>query len=454
MRRGRGIRSWSLRTRITVVATAAVAVVMILGSLAFHAVLAGSIRVATERAAEARAEQIAARVEAEGPRVLEDLDDELVELRAGTTVTAASPETEGAPLPAGDSGDTARYDDEPVLMVREELDDGRELVLAVPLEDHTETLGTVALLLAVSTGAVVLLVAAVTWWVVGRALRPVARIRADVDDITGDRLDRRIAEPPTHDEIAALAITMNRMLDRLDAAATAQRRFVSDASHELRSPLATIRQHGELARAHPDATSLDDLAEVVVAEGVRMQELVDALLLLARLDEHAPQRRTSVDLDDLALAEVSRLRAGGSGESEPLTVDGSGITAARVTGDAAMLARLVRNLADNAARHARSRVRISTAVSSDGPWGVLHVDDDGSGVPVGERDRVFERFVRLDEARARDAGGSGLGLAIVRGIAEAGGGSVAVSDSPLGGARFTVTLPAGEEASGLAAPRT
>lgn len=454
MRRGRGIRSWSLRTRITVVATAAVAVVMILGSLGFHAVLAGSIRGATERAAEARAEQIAARIEAEGPRVLADLDDEPAELRAGSAVIAASPETEGAPLPTADSGDTARYDDEPVLIVREELDDGRELVLAAPLEDDTETLGTVALLLAVSTAAVVLLVAAVTWWVVGRALQPVARIRADVDDITGDRLDRRIAEPPTHDEIAALAVTMNRMLDRLDAAATAQRRFVSDASHELRSPLATIRQHGELARAHPEATSLDDLAEVVVAEGVRMQELVDALLLLARLDEHAPQRRTSVDLDDLALAEVSRLRAGGSGASEPLTVDGSGISAARVTGDPAMLGRLVRNLADNAARHARSRVRIATAVSSDGRWGVLHVDDDGSGVPVGERDRIFERFVRLDEARTRDAGGSGLGLAIVRGIAEAGGGSVAVSDAPLGGARFTVTLPADEGASERGTPRT
>ncbi|QLD12024.1 sensor histidine kinase [Microbacterium oleivorans] len=445
----RGIRSASLRARITAIATAAVALVMVLGSIAFAAVLSASIQAAAERGAETRIEELAARVEAQGVSAVTALDDEIAQVQdAAGAVIAASDDADDGALPRTASGATVSVDGERMLLVREEIDDDRYLVLAVPLDDADETLGTVVALLAVSTVLVVALVAVVTWWVVGRALRPVSRIRAEVEAITADRLDRRIAEPRSRDEIAALAATMNSMLGRLDDAAAAQRRFVSDASHELRSPLATIRQHAELARAHPEATSLGDLAEVVVDEGVRMQDLVDGLLLLARLDERAPQRRQSVDLDDLALAEASRLRgrdagpeAGAGGNT--VEVDASGITAARVAGDPRMLARLVRNLADNAARHARSRVRISTALTPDGRRAVLEVEDDGSGIPPGEHDRVFQRFVRLDEARARDAGGSGLGLAIVRGIAEATGGSVALSASPLGGARFTVTLPAG-----------
>ena len=455
------MRSLSLRARITVVATATVALVMLLGSVAFAAVLSASIQAATERAAETRIEEIAARVEAQGLTAVTALDDEIAQVQdAAGAVVAGSDDADDGPLPRTGSGDAIDLDGDRVLLLREEIGDDRQLVLAVPLDDDDETLGTVAGLLAVSTVLVVALVAAVTWWVVGRALRPVSQIRAEVEAITADRLDRRIVEPRSGDEIAELAATMNGMLGRLDDAAAAQRRFVSDASHELRSPLATIRQHAELARAHPGATSLGDLAEVVVDEGVRMQDLVDGLLLLARLDERAPQRRQSVDLDDLALAEASRLRgrragrepdagvtgAGGAGAGGAgaggVEVDASGIAAARVAGDPRMLARLVRNLADNAARHARSRVRISTALAPDGRHAVLEVDDDGAGIPAEERDRVFERFVRLDEARARDAGGSGLGLAIVRGIAEATGGSVAVTASPLGGARFTVTLPA------------
>jgi signal transduction histidine kinase len=326
------------------------------------------------------------------------------------------------------------YDDERVLVVQEELDDGGRVLVGVPVEDDESTLATVAALLAIAVPVVIGLVAMVTWWVVGRALAPVSRIRAEVDGITGDRLDVRVVVPPSGDEIAALAGTMNRMLDRLDDSATAQRRFVADASHELRSPLATIRQHAELARAHPDATSIDDLAAVVHEEGLRMQELVDAMLLLARLAEHAPPRRRPVDLDDLALAEAGRLRAAG------VTVVATDIQAARVLGDERLLGRLIRNLADNAARHARGTVSIS--VGEHRGEALLTIDDDGSGVPAADRERIFERFVRLDEARTRDAGGSGLGLAIVRAIAQAEGGSVRVEDSPLGGARFVVTLPA------------
>ncbi|MFE5410128.1 sensor histidine kinase [Microbacterium sp. NPDC056569] len=426
-------RRRSLRTRISAAATLVVAAALVVGALAFYGTLSVSIHDATVRAAETRAEQLAARIEAEGPSAVTELDDDIVQvLDEDGRVVAASEEADSGDLPNSE-GSVVSYDDEPMLVVREDLDDGT-LLLAVPVEDDQQTLATVALLLAVAVFAVVALVAAITWWVVGRALRPVSRIRAEVDDISADRLDRRVAVPASGDEIAALAATMNRMLDRLDAAATAQRRFVSDASHELRSPLATIRQHAELAQLHPDATSVDDLAEVVHDEGLRMQELVDALLLLTRLDERAAQPRDDVDMDDLALAEAKRLRAGGA------VVDASGIHAARVPGDARLLGRLVRNLADNAARHARTAVAIGV-LERDGQV-LLTVDDDGVGVPPAERERIFERFVRLDEARARDAGGSGLGLAIVRAIAEAEGGSVRVEDSPLGGARFAVSLPA------------
>lgn len=427
-------RRRSLRTRISAAATLVVAAALVAGALAFYGILSSSIRDAAVRGAEARAEQLAARVDTEGLSAVTELEDDIVQvLDDDGRVVAASEEADGGDLPDGEGASVATFDGEPMLVVREDLDDGA-LLLAVSVEDDQGTLATVALLLAVAVAGVTGLVAAITWWVVGRALRPVARIRAEVDDITADRLDRRVAVPASGDEIAALAGTMNRMLDRLDAAATAQRRFVSDASHELRSPLATIRQHAELAQLHPDATSVDDLAGVVHDEGLRMQELVDALLLLTRLDEQAALREDLVDLDDLALAEVRRLRAGGA------TVDGSGIRAARVRGDARLLGQLVRNLADNAARHARSAVAIG--VTGRGAEVVLTVDDDGAGVPPDERDRIFERFVRLDEARARDAGGSGLGLAIVRAIAEAEGGGVRVEDSPLGGARFSVVLPA------------
>jgi signal transduction histidine kinase len=424
----------SLRSRITVIAALIVALVLGVGAVAFHRVLEVSVSGAAARAAETRVEELAARVEESGPEAVTELDDDLAQVLVDGTVVAASDDAEGTPLPEVDPGTVVEVEGDPVLVQSESLGGGRELRVGIRVDDDRETLATVALLLAVSVPLVVLLVAGLTWWVVGRSLRPVARIRTEVDDITAERLDRRVAVPRSGDEIAALAATMNRMLDRLDAAAAAQRRFVSDASHELRSPLATIRQHAELAQAHPAVTSVHELADIVHDEGLRMQELVDALLLLARLDERPVPRREPIDLDDLALAEVARLRAAG------IDVDASGIGPARVAGDPRLLGQLVRNLVDNAARHARTRVAVAVAASHGTV--LLVVDDDGDGIPAADRSRVFERFVRRDDARARDAGGSGLGLAIVRGVADAHGGQVAVGDSPLGGARFTVTIPA------------
>ena len=428
-------RFWrSVRARATLGAMAVVAVALIIGAFAFIGILGSSLRDASTRTGESRPEELAARVEAAGPDVVRGLEDEIAQVvnRDGS-VAAASDDAPPAPLLV-QGASPIMVDDEAFIVLSEELDDGRFVLVGISVEDDGDAVGTVTGLLLVAVPLLVLLVGATTWVVVGRALTPVTRIRTEVESITADRLDRCVPVPSSGDEIAALAVTMNGMLARLDASAQAQRRFISDASHELRSPLATIRQHVELSQAHPEVTSATGLAGVVHEEGLRLEGLVDALLLLARLDEGAAIAHELVDLDDIGLAEVSRLRASG------IVVDGFGVGAARVQGDRRLLGQLARNLADNAARHAHGRVAIEVA-ARDGR-AVLTVEDDGDGVPTDQRDRIFERFVRLDEARSRDAGGTGLGLPIVRAIAEASGAAVTVDASRWGGARFSVSLPA------------
>ncbi|WP_240747137.1 HAMP domain-containing sensor histidine kinase [Microbacterium sp. K24] len=437
-------RWWrSVRGRTTLGATLIVAVVLVVGAISFSVVLSTSVHGASQQAAEQRLDELAERGDGPGRpgadgRDIENLEDEFVQiLGPDGAVRTASDDARDAlgttPLPVDDDARTMTIDGEPMLVVSDDLEGDQTLVLAVSVEDDAETLTTVSTLLAVAVPLVVLLVAVTTWLVTGRALRPVTRIRQEVDGITAERLHQRLAVPDSADEVAALASTMNGMLDRLDAAATAQRRFVSDASHELRSPLATIRQHAELAQAHPGVTSIGELAEIVSEEGIRLQGIVESLLLLARLDEGVTPHDEPVDLDDLALGEVRRLRAAG------LEVDGSGIAAARVSGDPRLLGQLLRNLADNAARHARGRIALGVTPVDRHVF--VTIEDDGDGVPAAERERIFERFVRLDEARSRDAGGSGLGLAIAQGIAAAEGGTVLVDESRWGGARFVVTLP-------------
>ena len=441
-------RRRSLRVR----ATTAVAVLALLlgavGAVAFALLLRGSLEDGVRDAADRTLETVADAVAAGGPQAVTDLgDDDLVQVLDGDgRVIAYGEDADGPPLYDGERADDVVVDGERRLVVAGDVEASGDVtvVVAASLEDADEAVAAVVRLLAVAVPLVVALVALLAWVVVGRALRPVERIRRDAEAIGsspgGDarghaRVHARVDEPGTGDEVDRLARTLNGMLARLDAARTAQRRFVSDASHELRSPLATVRQHAELARIHPDRTSLAELADVVLAEGARQEELVDALLVLSRLDEGAGLDARAVDLDDVALEEVARLR----GRAD-VRVDGSGIRAARVTGDARLLALAVRNLAENAARHAASTVAVSTAATDDGV--VLAVDDDGRGIPAAERERVLDRFVRLDEGRDRDSGGSGLGLAIVRAVAEAHGGSARVEEAPGGGARVVLRLPA------------
>ncbi|HEX6953969.1 MAG TPA: ATP-binding protein [Agromyces sp.] len=440
-------RRTGIRSRITLAAASVVAVALVAGAVVFWFVLRASLLDGLRASAEQDAAALASQVEAGGASALGDLgelDDDRVVLvvDASGAVVAAS---EDAPRTAADPGEdaTLRLDDESYVLAREDADagDGDELVVIVgrSAEPVDETLGTVAQLLVVSVPLLTGLVALTTWIVVGRALAPVERMRRQVDAVTATTLGERLDEPATGDEIARLARTLNGMLGRLESAQATQRGFISDASHELKSPLATLRQYAELARAHPERVGEQELGEVVLEEGGRLERLVQAMLVLARADEGALRPDpVDVDLDDLLFAEAARVRGAGG-----IVVDTTGVQATRVRGDAALLAQLARNLVDNAARHARSRIALAVAPRGDGADGaVITVDDDGDGIPPAERDRVFDRFVRLDDARARDTGGSGLGLSIVREIARAHGGEVRVEDAPSGGARLRVELPA------------
>lgn len=265
----------SLRARVTLGAVVIVALALGVGAYAFSAALSHSLRADAENAAEIRVEALAAEVEREGPEAITALDDEVANLiDADGRLLASSEEADGARLPVTDDPAEATVDDEQVLVVSEDLDDGRTVVLGYSLEVDEQVGGTVGKLLLLAIPALLALVAATVWLVVGRALAPVARIRRDVEAIGADRLSRRVEQPQSGDEIARLARTMNGMLARLEASQQAQRRFVSDASHELRSPLATLRQHAELATSHPGATSTSELADVVLGEGARLQSIV------------------------------------------------------------------------------------------------------------------------------------------------------------------------------------
>ncbi len=228
------------------------------------------------------------------------------------------------------------------------------VIVARSLEVVADASDTLKAELAVAMPLLLLVIGVLTWRVVGRALSPVDAIRAQVEAISSRELHRRVSEPPGSDEISRLAATMNRMLARLQAGRLRERRFVSDASHELRSPVATIRQHAEVAMAHPEQTDTRELAEIVLDEDARLQRLVEDLLLLTKIDEGTLERGAEpVDLDDLVFEEAKRLRG-----ATDLRIDVAGVSAGRVSGDGEQLGRLIRNLTDNAARHTHTTIAL------------------------------------------------------------------------------------------------
>lgn len=305
------------------------------------------------------------------------------------------------------------------------------VVVASELEQVSNTVGQARGLLALGVPLITLAGAGLLWFAVGRALLPVERMRRDAEAIAALGGEQRVHDPESQDELGHLAATLNDMLARLDANALSMRRFVSDSSHEIRSPIANIRARVETAQSDQWAAAKVD----VIGEVERIENIINDLTYLARNDESRTDRADGrIELDDLLFAEASRLQHRGA-----VAVDASGVEPVVIHGDRAQIDRAVRNLVDNAERHAVSRIAL--AVTAINGRAVLDVDDDGPGIPAEERARVFERFVRLDESRERASGGTGLGLAIVDGIVTDHGGNVAVDRSPLGGARFRISLP-------------
>jgi signal transduction histidine kinase len=438
-------------------AAAVVAVALAAAGLLLSLLLRHSLTNGVEGAARQRAADLAATIRSDGPDAASALPSRegtsLVQVLRGDAVVASSPDLSGAgpitslrPAPGRTVTvhrvrlPTGSEDAHALVATGVRTRDGTQYVVVVAQSLDAADTGSQALasLLWIGIPALVVVVGATTFLVAGRALRPVESIRRRVAGIDGAQLGARVPVPPAGDEVGRLAQTMNDMLQRLDDAAAAQRRFVADASHELRSPLATVRTSVEVAQAHPEVTDWRSVGDIVLGETERLQALVSDLLLLTRADESGlHMRRTEVDLDDLCEAEAARLRHLGIDVAVQ-------IRPVRVTGDRDQLARLLRNIVDNAARHAATQVRVSCRL--DATSAVIEVVDDGPGVPAADRDRVFERFVRLDAGRARSQGGTGLGLAIALQIAHAHGGDIRFVDPDiLPGAKAVVTLPLPDE---------
>jgi signal transduction histidine kinase len=337
-------------------------------------------------------------------------------------------------LRRGMSDDAVPDDDMRVSGQRVNTASGEYTVLVGGGSEAVEaTVRIVALLVAGGAPVISGVAAAASYRLVRRSLQSVDAIRSRVAEISTSDLAERVPVPTSRDEISALAVTMNEMLARLEAGHRAQQQFLSDASHELRSPLATIISGLEVAEAHPELLDAELAIDTLLPEAHRMRVLIEDLLLLARADErNLMVRKEKVPLDELAKVEAARVRRDGC------TIH-TAISAARLIGDRAAVSRVVRNLVDNAVRHAKSRVDIH--VGSQDSNVVLTVSDDGGGIASADRARVFERFVRLDSDRARSGGGTGLGLAIVAEVVAAHGGTVSIADRPGGGTSVIVTLP-------------
>lgn len=445
-----------VRARSTVFATFVIAIATVMGSILLYTLLQRALVSSAQDVATSRASEVARAI---GTVPLSAVRDDLVQntrenqliqvigpdgtVLASSSARAATKSLSTLRPPVGltvsNQVKTLRFLERgiPFLITARGVDrdgDHDTVVIATSLAAQSESLERLSSYLVAFVPLSILLVAAGTWFLLGRALRPVEHIRIRAARIGADRLAERLPVPPTRDEVARLAMTMNDMLARLEGAQHIQRAFVADASHELRGPLATLDASLEIVASDQTGGAWNDLQDVMRVEVARMERLVDDLLLLAKADDQGLRlRREDVDLDDILLSEVRRLRT-----NDRVAVEAQ-ITPARVVGDSIRLGQMVRNLVDNAATAAHSRIHLS--LSATAAYAQIVVEDDGDGVDESDRDRIFDRFVRLDASRSRNSGGSGLGLAIVREIVRGHGGTVVVGDSGLGGAGFTVTIP-------------
>jgi signal transduction histidine kinase len=451
-----GPPTWGVRQRSAVTAVVVVGLALAVGAVVLLSLLQSALVSTARDGLVARASDLSALFAEQGVgeagATLKESrrPGEVVQVIDSTGAVVAASETrlDAVPLsdlhPAPGQTITTKVTDIPIL---EDSDDfllvargvsigGNAYLVQVasPVQVQADTVQTVALFLLGATPLILALVGLAVWVLVGRSLGSVERIRQQVDIIDSQRLADRVDVPPTHDEIARLATTMNTMLERLQASDKALRAFFSDASHELRSPLSTLVTTAEIAAADATGRSWIDLQPTVLSESTRMQALVEDLLTLAKADSRAlVPKPVEVDLEDVLDIEIRRLRS----VTQHRIV--ARIEPARVAGDAGRLAQVFRNLLDNAVRHAVSSITISTERSGD--WVSICIDNDGETVPSEQRERIFQRFVRLEQSRTRDGGGSGLGLAISAEIVALHGGTVKATESPQGWCRFVVTLP-------------
>jgi signal transduction histidine kinase len=445
-------RRWSIAARSAFIAGAVVFIALAVAGAALTVVLYQVVVAGVDDAAARRVNDVVAGLAFDSAADLDapllDTDQRIVAVQVlddrGNVVARSdgapafalvAPSQVGPTLHVGLTDDVPPDNDQRVSGRTVDTKFGRYTVLvAGDIEAAESTVHSALLLLAGACPVVVAVAAVATYRLMRRSLHSVDAIRARVAEISTSDLTERVPVPPGRDEISALATTMNDMLARIESGHAAQRQFVGDASHELRSPLTAIISALDVAVAHPEVFDLKLATSTLVPEAERMRVLVEGLLLLARADEgRLALHREPVRLDDIATGEVVRQRRIGQRDI--------GISAepTELLGDSAALARLMRNLLENAARHARSRVELT--VRRDGRYAVVTVADDGPGIPEKDRIRVFDRFVRLESDRARRSGGTGLGLAIVAEIASAHGGEVSIGDRPGGGTLVTVQLP-------------
>ncbi|UUU44480.1 ATP-binding protein [Streptomyces sp. NBC_00162] len=451
-------RLWpmTVRARATVGAVVVVAAALALASFALLGLLEANLLRNAERDAARQAETVA-RLAASGDLekmrpTLHGVDFVQV-VNARGRVLRASPNLAGElslvpvkPLRPGTvfhtwkTGPLGGEHRQRVVQVTTETPQGMVTVfVGTSLRDVDAADDTTAAALAVGGPLLLATVAFVTWRVTGRALGPVEAIRAEVAEISDRDLHRRVPVPPTRDEVARLAQTMNTTLDRLESAGNRQRQFIADASHELRSPITVLRTQLEVALAVRDPELWPELISGALQDIERLQQLSSDLLLLARIDAAQPMASVRLDLGSVVRDAVeARL-----GDRVPVRTELEG--GVLVEGSALWLARVVTNLLDNAERFAGRRVDVvlRTTGGPSARTAVLEVADDGPGIPPGDRERVFERFTRLDDARSRDHGGAGLGLAIARDLTAHHGGTLTAEDSPRG-ARLVVRLPVAE----------
>lgn len=452
-------RTSGVRFQTTLFATAVVAVALVAGLAALLFLARSNFETSIQNAAIARAESIAALAESGALGDNLPTGDDIMAtqlLRGDGAVLLASAGVDGFPALSDEHlapGERDIYRDRElsddleeqlgynvegatlVVVLGTTTPSGDADVVVAASLDTEDNLDVLFEILIWTFPAMLVLVALVTWWGTGRALRPVEAMRVEADQISHTDLHRRLPAPPSDDEIRRLAETMNAMLDRLETSAEEHYRFVADASHELKSPVAAIRTMLEVAKANPDAVETEGLLDDLLHEDLRLEMLVGDLLTLARADERQLRlRREEIDLDDLVRSEVGMMVGRSTAQ-----VDTQAVAAVRLWADPDRLRQLLRNLLDNSVRHARTGVWVETLES--GGEAVVRVSNDGDAIPAGQRERIFERFVRLDDGRSRDEGGTGLGLPVVQAIAHAHGGRAAAVEPLHEGATFEVRLP-------------